>query len=600
VSVKHHVLVLVAVMALQAGAPLRQADSMTGLIVGQVVDADSGRPVNGAIIVMLGPPGPNGVPLPRVLTGSDGRFVFRGLRGGNYNITAIKAGYVNGAYGRTRPAGPSVSLPLGDGERTGDAVVRVWKQAAISGAVVDESGERLIGVRVQAYRRTVIAGRQRYVSSGSALTDDRGIYRVSGLVPGDYIVGAIARQTIVPLSMGDSYIRADAIGIGLPMRPVGGPVLPVRDAGIVLGAGAPTPPPAENGRLAMYPPTFHPNAPTGDSATVIPLRAGAEYLSADLQLKPVPTASISGHVVGPEGAVTMTPLRLVAANTIDISLENDSTTTMTDRAGRFTFPAVPAGHYSLRLRRGAMTPGDETQPNALIWTDLAVSVGGEDIDELVVEAYPGVRVGGRIEFEGSSRGAPPFTSVSVTVEPADPSSSNTGGALATRGNTAGEFQSRPLPGGRYYVRVQNSPSGWMFKSATAEGRDVTDIPMNLVADAHNVVVTFTDRWSGLRGFVQNRQGPDAAAAVLVFPTDTETWASSGISPRRVRLLRPGKTGEYSLNLPAGEYYVIAVPDAQTADWQDAAFLDAASRAAIRVSIVEGERKTQDLRTREMR
>ena len=35
-SVKHHVLVLVAVMALQSGAPLRQADSMTGLIVGQV------------------------------------------------------------------------------------------------------------------------------------------------------------------------------------------------------------------------------------------------------------------------------------------------------------------------------------------------------------------------------------------------------------------------------------------------------------------------------------------------------------------------------------------------------------------------------------
>jgi hypothetical protein len=140
----------------------------------------------------------------------------------------------------------------------------------------------------------------------------------------------------------------------------------------------------------------------------------------------------------------------------------------------------------------------------------------------------------------------------------------------------------------------------MFKSATADGHDVADTPMSVSADALNVIVTFTDRWSGIRGIVQNAQGADPTAAVLIVPTDPDTWGSSGVSPRRVRLIRPAKTGEYSVNLPAGEYYVIAVPDAQTADWQDPVFLDAASRAAVRLSIAEGERKSQDLRTREMR
>jgi protocatechuate 3,4-dioxygenase beta subunit len=603
VIIRQQVLALVLLLTQQIGMPPRAGDSLSGLIVGQVVDGESGRPVTGAIVGLNGPVGASGAAHPRILTGSDGRFVYRGLRRGSYSIFSSKPGYVEGAQGRTRPAGPTLPLQLADGERNGDAIIRMWKHASISGTVVDEAGERLVGVRVQAYRRTVISGRRRYVPAGSALTDDRGIYRVSALIPGDYIVGAVARQTVVPLSMATEIGLVTTAGttastIGA-QRTSPGSMLQVRDAGLMLGGGAPVPPPVENGRLATYPPTFHPNAPSGDSATVIPLRAGAEYLSADLQLKPVSAVTISGYVVGPEGAVTMTPLRLIAANTIDISLDNDATSTMTDRSGRFTFPAVPSGHYNLRLQRGAPRPGEWMEPSTLVWTDVPLSVGNEDIDNLVVEAQPGVRIGGRIEFDGKT--PPPFKTASVTIEPADPVSANLGGTvIRARINDAGEFESPPLPGGRYYVRVQNSPSGWMFKSATADGHDVVDTPMNIAADTLNVVVTFTDRWSGIRGIVQNRQGADAAAAVLVFPTDSEAWGSSGVSPRRVRLIRPGNTGEYSVNLPSGEYYVIAVPDAQTADWQDPAFLDSASRAAVRVTIAEGERKSQDLRTREMR
>lgn len=576
-----------------------RGDSSSGLVVGQVVDAESGRPITGAVVVLAGPSPAGGGPHPRILTGSDGRFVYRGLRRGAYRVYANRPGFVEGAYGRTRPGGPARPLTLADGERTGDAVVRLWRHASISGTVVDEAGEHLIGVRVQAYRRTIVSGRQRFVSDGTGLTDDRGIYRIGGLTPGDYIVGAASRHAAVPLA---ETGRRPVAGLPRAEAAEAGAMIQVRDAGYVIGGGTPTPPPSTDGRMAIYPATFHPDAQGADAALVITLRAGMEFPSADLQLRPTPAVSVSGHVVGPEGPVTMTALRLVSAQTDEIALGGDGTTTRTDRAGRFTFPVVPQGHYTLRLLRGAASgPRGAVPAVALIWAEVPVSVGVTDVENFLIEAQPGLVIGGRVEFEahGNVR-PPPLASVSLAIEAADPDSTIMGaGQPPTRVDVAGDFRSIPVPGGRYYVRVPNSPSGWMFKSARAGGRDVADTPMTVLSDTLDVVVTFTNRWSGVHGFVQNAQGPDPSAAVLVFPTDSSTWSSSGAHPRRVRMVRPGRTGDYSLNLPPGEYYVIAVPDAQTADWGDRDFLDRVSRAATRIEIGEGERISQDLRTRDL-
>src|SRR5688500_9881796 len=155
-----------ALLLLASVQPVPQPQR-TGLVVGQVVDAAGGRPVAGAIVGVSGPPAPSGQPWPRVLTGNDGRFVFRDLRRGDYTITAMKPGFAEGAYGRNRAGGPSVPLSLNEGERVGNVVVRLWKHAAISGTIVDESGERLVGVTVRAFRRTVIGGRRRFASSNT-------------------------------------------------------------------------------------------------------------------------------------------------------------------------------------------------------------------------------------------------------------------------------------------------------------------------------------------------------------------------------------------------------------------------------------------------
>ena len=577
----------------------------SAMVVGQLIDAATGRPVAGAIVTLGGPSAP-GLQAARILTGNDGRFVFRDLRRGEHTITATKPGYADGAHGRNRAGGPSVPLTLNDNERVGDIVIRLWKHAVISGTVVDESGERMVAIQVRAYRRTVVGGRRRYVFSSTAMTDDRGIYRLGSLLPGDFIVATVARQTAVPLSLYRNRTPGQPPGNPLVDMGVLPPadipsfaVLTAGDAGLVLGRGTPIPPPSPDGRFFVYPATFHPSATSGSAGAVITVRSGEEYPNADLQLTPVPTANVSGFVFGPDGPVRRASLRLVPANTTELASELDLPTTLTDTGGAFTLPAVPAGHYTVRMTQGGAQPGGVTQSSGPLWLEAPVSVGTEDIHGLTLTAIPYLKVSGRLEFEGdASRLRVPLSSIQINLEPADYVPGNASAPVfSVRPTPSGDFVSMSVPGGRYYVRVPNSPPGWMFKAATLDGRDVADIPFQLAQEPTNVLVTFTDKWSGVRGSVSGR---DATAVVIVFPTDRDTWGSSGLNPRRVRSVRVSKSGEYSFNLPPGEYYVVAITEDQSADWQDPDFLDLASRAAARVTIAEGERKIQDLRTRDVR
>jgi hypothetical protein len=88
-----------------AGA--QTADSKTGLVMGQVVDADTGQPIPGAIVRLAmrnaaaaqaarsGQPGPPLPPQQLVeLTDNDGRFLFHDLPKGNVALSATAPGYM--------------------------------------------------------------------------------------------------------------------------------------------------------------------------------------------------------------------------------------------------------------------------------------------------------------------------------------------------------------------------------------------------------------------------------------------------------------------------------------------------------------------------
>jgi hypothetical protein len=62
--------------------------------------------------------------------------------------------------------------------------------------------------------------------------------------------------------------------------------------------------------------------------------------------------------------------------------------------------------------------------------------------------------------------------------------------------------------------------------------------------------------------------------------------------------RPDQNGKFQLlGLPPGEYFLAAVDPAEQGEWFEPAFLDEHRSGAARLTLGEGDSKTQDFRIR---
>jgi hypothetical protein len=638
-----------------AGQPSQQpATEMrpgNGVILGQVIDAGTGRPVPGAMVRLLGgtdrpiavelgraagPAGP-----PAVLTNRDGRFLFRNLPAGSYNASVSIPGYTPGAFGRRRLDGPGRPIVIGENDRVLDATIRVWKMAAIAGTVTDEAGEPVIGIGVMAFRRVVAGGRRRLVTSGlRGQTDDRGIFRIAALTPGEYIVAVPITVTSTPVSSADEYTQAMQTGSstaidavfqqrsesGAPFSEGGGIVVGDQQVSLAgsmgmpgLAAAAPT---IAGGRFLVYPTVFHGGA-NPSQAAVIALGSGDTRTGVDLRLRAASTTKVSGVVIGPEGPVSNLGVRLVAPDLDEsgINLGLDTALTMTDGAGRFTFPGVPAGQYILRAYRvpqqrfsvgletfsvvGGVTtspipPPMQQQAVATLWAQSLVTVGGDDLTDVAVSLRPGLRVTGRVDFQGAQAAPQPLPPVTVTLQPMD------GRVLGLpippgRLDAAGAFTTSGYPPGRYWVNVAAPLPGWVLKSIQAGGVNLIERPLDLESgDISDITVTFTDRTSDLSGTATGASGPNDDVSIVVFPADYQTWLANGRAPRRTATALADRNGAYQLRLPPpGDYIVAAVLNGRTGELELAEY-SALARQGTRISVGEGEKKTVVLTAREIR
>ncbi len=631
-------IVLLLALAPQLPAP-------TAIAAGRVVDAASRRPIAGVVITPAGSAvvtGPTAIGPARVLTNANGNFVLRGLAKGSLVLTATKGGYVNATYGQRRPGGSAQPIPIDVDQRITDIQLRMWKFAAIAGIILDEAGDPVVGTRVQALQKTFVAGRRRFIPAPSTETDDRGAYRIAGLTPGEYLMMVPSTQTTVPTDVMESFFTgmpisdAKRIEVGRELNAIGSAIAPAGSQHAMkaggqtfsLPPGTLTPLVSPTGTL-VYPTVFYPAAASAGQGTTIAVRSGEERAGIDLQVRPVRGVRVSGTLMGPDGPSATTGMVLVPAGGDDALQPLEVATTMTDWTGAFTFPAVPAGQYVLRVVRVPRPPVDVDESghisvapsgtmtisstpaarasgpppipaDATLVAQLPVTVGDRDIVDMIVPLAPGPRVSGRLEFEGTIERPPAasMTGMRILLDPAD-------GArpgdfmLATqtgRPDETGQFKTYGVPPGRYVLRVSPLPAGWFLKGALYEGRDIADMPIDLASkDVNGVVITLTDRPSGLTGTVRGADGPDPTAIVLAYPVDGAAWSSSGALSRRMRTARAAKDGSYSLQaLPAGEYYLVAVQEDQVGEWQDPALLQALSRLALTVRLLDGEQKTQNL------
>ena len=637
----------------------------TGLILGQVVDGSSGEPVSDATLTLTAPGAGNGrrggpvattalgaaaaraglAGMPpqfaganggnRLLTDDQGRFVFHDLPAGSFSLTAAAPGYVPGALGQPRPNGPSHTLDLADGERKSDVKIRLWKYAVLGGTVIDEIGEPAVGVAVHALRRTTVNGRVRLSDAGGPTTDDRGAFRISSLVPGDYLLAIPESQVTMPVAAVQTLMDGVFSGRGAGMIDLvgsGGP-LPTPD-GLRVGdyllqsrAGQNAPvPPRVDGRLGAYLTQYYPAAMSPAQATIVTLRSGDEKAGLDLQLRVAPTAAVTGTVTGPNGPVANAPVKLTPVAVDEAGLETgfESASTLTLADGSFTLLAVPAGQYAARATKMPRPPipsggsafatmllGDASaapsagQTQVPLYGQANVTVSGSDVTGVSVDLHAGAKLSGRIEFVGSATPLQPrlVQALAVSLTPLDGRAFGSGPAFLSQAATIqaaadanGQFTTVGYPPGRYTVSVGGSPPpGWTLKSVVVNGKDVLTAPLELsTGDVGGAVVTYTDQVSQITGTVRGIVA-NTSATVIVFPVDYQAWIANGMSPRRTRQSPVSGAGAYTAaGLLAGDYLIVAVDDNDLSDSQDPAMFDRLAHVATRVALADGDKKTADL------
>ena len=632
--------------------------SGTGLILGQVLDGSTERPmagvevtmgVSGATIPAPTSPRPSATPRRSVLTDANGRFVFNELPAGQYSFSiGTASGVLIGGYGMRRPGGTTQPLELAEGQRLGDVTLRAWRHGAVAGTVVDQHGEPILETRVTLLRVEFVAGHRRYRAGPTTMTDDRGMYRIARVEPGDYTVYLPYSQVTIPLEVQSAYDSASSTGAvareefermyGLGTTSVNGSGLRIGDHILVrqsngfgatgqIGPSFLTPPPDANGRVTVYPMTFFPGTTALSEATTFRVDSGRERTGTDFQVRLVPAVQVSGRVMGGEGPAPMITVRLVSQGATDAEGETDveAARTVTNAAGDFTFLGVPSGSYLLKVARippttrpsrmtsvtvGGMTmyttvddsglpplPLPETPTES---KSMPLVVGDRDIRNVDVQLETGPRVSGRLAYAGSSPQLTADQLVRVTIT-LDPTDGRTFPGAVGKGqfDASGQFRTLGLLPGRYVLRLGGNLGAWTLDSVSSRGKSLADEPIAVAgADVAGVVITLIDRAGSISGSVRDERGrPDSNATVIVFPAERALWVNTTASPRRLRSARVSTRGTYEITpLPAGEYVVVAIDDRFSADWQRPERLETLSRSAMRVRFGAGEKKTLDLVT----
>jgi hypothetical protein len=541
--------------------PLRPGETPpkgSGVIKGQVIASGSGAPVRRAQVRVMTMDGRGGGGV--TSTDNNGNFEVRELPGGRYNVSVSKGGFVTGQFGQRRPGEPGTPIDLGEGQMAEKVNFILSRGGVISGRIVDDAGEPVSGTTVSAMRFQFMAGSRRLVPGGSEgstdRSDDQGGFRLYGLPPGEYFVSANNRNNV----MGGTMM----IGVS-------------------------------NTEPDGFAPTYYPGTPNLGEATRITLRAGQEMSGANFALIVARMARIRGRVLSSRGEpLARSMLMLTPADPAMGMAFMNATNSMIGPDGTFEFANVAPGRYNLNVRPMSM-PGDNAE-----FAVVPVTVGNDDIDNLMVTTMPGAVAKGVILTDDGT--APSFRHDAVQIF-AQPFDFNMNVMAGGRPQVSDDYSFEMTSlFDRRLIRASigmgpGQNQGWSLKAVLYDGQDITDTGMEFTPGRayDGLQVIFTQKATDLSGLVtDDRNRPIVDATVIVFPANRDRWT---FQSRFMRTARPDTNGRYNFrNLPpADDYMIIAVQNLEPGQFSDPGFLERARNEAKPLTLNEGETKTVDVR-----
>ncbi len=509
--------------ALPVCAQVSESNAASGVISGRVTTA--GGELASTTSVYVSASGAMGPPR-STLVSSDGSFKIEDLEIGVYRVWAGAPGFVLDA-----PTGAEARGFIHTGESTS---IRLKKGGVVTGTVLNSNNAPLVAVPVRAFRIRDEAGKpiETVSSFNERFTDDRGVYRIYGLMPGTYIVAA-----------------------GGVSRFYGGFGTTGFDQDV---------------------PTYAPSS-TRDTAMEVMVRSGEE-VTADIQYRGEPGHAISGSVSGiPQ--LASGNYGGANINVIDVKSKIILVSVTASSMNEYAFAAygLPDGEYELVAQNFSQTR-DTRASDA-----KRVKVQGADVTGVNLVVAPLPAINGRVVLDTTL--APDCvkrreTALQETIifarRDKQATKSEEGNSNATAqvpmifagqiadavADAKGEFSLRNLHAGTYRLSVSLPSPGWYVKSLTRAVNPRTTDP-RVVSDGVTLTnqsvsglnVTLGEGAATIRGGVVTAEGKPVKDRLLVYLVPVEKDGSSNLL--RYFETRSEADGRFELrNLPPGDYLAV--------------------------------------------
>ena len=570
-----------------------QPPAGTGVIAG-ILTTDRGEPVRKATVrVVSASPRLNRT----VTSDGEGRFMISELPAGEYTLSALRPGFLEMIYGARQPGNtrPGTPIRLAAGQKIENIKLQLPRGGVIAGIVLDEFGDPAFNVPVRAMRLGYQNGERVVVTGGTGTTDDQGAYRLAGLLPGEYLVTAVPRDTVATLAATAEAVTVRQAQIQAAAR---GGSAEARSAAITIDEARregrmPEPPPSRG-----YVPVYYPDTPLAATAVRVRVGLSQQLFGIDMRLQIVETATIDGTLLDVDGKPIAGNVQLVDPALPIASVGVWFRTARPD--GRFSFAGVLPGAYVLRGHNSPPgTIGGQPESGGPFQMSVAtpISVSSAGVRDVRLGMAPNGSISGKLSLETFD--APvDLSRVVINFPPVTTSADWEAALVRTPPDPGGTFTLKEVVPGRYRVDVSGLPVGWTLASATFEGRDAADHHLILQAgqDYRGGVLSFTNKTAEIAGGLTNAlNAPVTGHTVVLFPSDRQLWLPQS---RRIRVAQTGPDGRFTFrDLMAGPYRLAAVTDLESGQQFDRDFLAQLFAASIELTLGEGERKMQDIKSR---
>lgn len=488
---------------------------------GRVVNTVSNQPLKNARVQLKSTDDPKR--FYNVTTDVEGQFVFTQVVPGIYRALVRHNGFVPGVYGqKTDVFNAGGLLTLKPGDEVKDLLFRLVPTAAIVGQVVDEDGEPLPGVEVQALVRAsrLPTGADTPPSSGSlapirtAVTNDLGQFRLYGLPPGEYFVSAV--NSGIPELSEQNLSGGFAFEI----------------------ADAPQP---------KYPPTYYPGTTQPSQAAKVSVRTGDE-ISIEFRLRRVDTYQVSGRVFDASGHPVLGANVSISPDDLATEFSSLRYGGETDSAGRFHITGIAPGSYSVDASRIE----DQKQWMA----EHPVTISGEDVAGLRLTLLPPVKVSGHITFQGPP---PPQQGRGIVwLHPVVDSGHHFGAGEIRKDNT---FTIDGLLPGTYAIAVTPTVDDSYLASAHLGMADVLKDALKIgnATPSGTLELSISPNGASIEGVVIKAEKPVSGATVHIEMINAEQGRTLAKADAET-----DQYGQFAFHaLPPGKYVISAKEDEQS-------------------------------------